>query len=164
MKTFHHILVPMDFSDSAREALHVALDLKRGVQTRLSLVHVIPDVWAQAWVAEAGVDLPSLEHECQEDARKQWRAGDCRGNQPELTSDRIRRALFRGEYARTRRYRCQRARAAFTAITMAACSCPFDAMTPSLRTNRDPALKSSGRPSRSVTRPPASSMINAPAA
>jgi nucleotide-binding universal stress UspA family protein len=71
MKTFRHVLVPTDFSDTARDAPHAALDLVRRTQTKLSIVHVVRDVWHQAWTAEAGVDLPALEREIEENAREQ---------------------------------------------------------------------------------------------
>jgi nucleotide-binding universal stress UspA family protein len=69
MKTFRHILVPTDFSDTARDALHAALDLVRGSQTKLSIVHVIRDVWHQAWTVEAGVDLAAMDRDLREHAR-----------------------------------------------------------------------------------------------
>jgi nucleotide-binding universal stress UspA family protein len=71
MKTFRHILVPTDFSDTAREALHAAVDLVRGTQTRLTVVHVIRDIWNQAWTVEAGVDLAAMDRELREHARSQ---------------------------------------------------------------------------------------------
>jgi hypothetical protein len=50
MKTFNHILVPTDFSDTARDALLMARTIAEGTQARLSVLHVIADVWRQPWV------------------------------------------------------------------------------------------------------------------
>jgi nucleotide-binding universal stress UspA family protein len=74
MKKFKHILVPTDFSDTAREALHAAVELVHTMQSRLSIVHVISDVWQQAWTAEAGLDLVAIERDWQEDAQRRLQA------------------------------------------------------------------------------------------
>jgi nucleotide-binding universal stress UspA family protein len=70
MKTFQHILVPTDFSESARDALRAAREIARGTPCRLSLIHVISDAWRQPWTADAGVDLVSFQREWQEEAQQ----------------------------------------------------------------------------------------------
>ena len=39
--TFEHILVPLDFSSAAEQALHCAVELVHHFQSRLTLLHVI---------------------------------------------------------------------------------------------------------------------------
>lgn len=61
MKTFNHILVPTDFSDTARDALRIARDMAAATQAQLTVAHVVPDVWQQAWVAEAGIEVAGVQ-------------------------------------------------------------------------------------------------------
>jgi nucleotide-binding universal stress UspA family protein len=70
MKTFNHIVVPTDFSATARDALSMACAIARGTPAKISLVHVVPDVWRQPWVAEAGIELAGLQDEMDSDAHE----------------------------------------------------------------------------------------------
>jgi nucleotide-binding universal stress UspA family protein len=74
MKTFTHIVVPTDFSATARDALSMACAMARGTAAKISLVHVVPDVWRQPWVAEAGIELAGLQREMDDDAQKRLQA------------------------------------------------------------------------------------------
>ena len=49
MTRFHHVLVPVDFEESSREALEVAMDLALTFEARLTIVHaweISPYVYA----------------------------------------------------------------------------------------------------------------------
>lgn len=70
MKTFNHIVVPTDFSATAREALSMACAIARGTPAKISLVHVVADAWRQPWVAEAGIEIAALQREMDDDAHK----------------------------------------------------------------------------------------------
>jgi nucleotide-binding universal stress UspA family protein len=74
MKTFNHILVPTDFSETARHALRTARDMAKDTQTRLTIVHAVPDVWQQAWVAEAGIEVARIQQAWVDGARSQLKA------------------------------------------------------------------------------------------
>jgi nucleotide-binding universal stress UspA family protein len=68
MKTFNHIVVPTDFSATARDALRMARALALGTRARVSIVHVVPDVWRQPWIAEAGGEVVGIQREWEKDA------------------------------------------------------------------------------------------------
>jgi nucleotide-binding universal stress UspA family protein len=74
MKTFNHIVVPTDFSATARDALSMACAIARGTPAKISLVHVVPDMWRQPWVAEAGIEIAGLQREMDDDTRKRLEA------------------------------------------------------------------------------------------
>jgi nucleotide-binding universal stress UspA family protein len=76
MKTFNHILVPTDFSETARDALRAARDLAKDTQARLTIAHVIPDAWQQAWVVETRnrIDMAGMERAWREGAETQLKA------------------------------------------------------------------------------------------
>lgn len=74
MKTFKHIVVPTDFSATARDALSMACAIARGTPAKVSLVHVVPDAWRQPWVAEAGVEIAGLQREMEHDAHARLKA------------------------------------------------------------------------------------------
>jgi nucleotide-binding universal stress UspA family protein len=74
MKTFNHIVVPTDFSATARDALRMACAIARGTPAKISLVHVVADVWRQPWVAEAGIEIAGLQREMDDDAHKRLEA------------------------------------------------------------------------------------------
>jgi nucleotide-binding universal stress UspA family protein len=78
MKTFNHILVPTDFSETALDALRTARDMVKDTQGRLTIAHVVPDVWQQAWVAEAGLEVASVQKAWVEGAKSRLKtlAGD----------------------------------------------------------------------------------------
>lgn len=70
MKTFNHIVVPTDFSATARDALRMACAMAAGSAARISLIHVIADVWrepcVQREVEQQAIDrLSSLAAEAQ---------------------------------------------------------------------------------------------------
>lgn len=74
MKTFKHIVVPTDFSATARDALSMACAIAKGTPTKISLVHVVPDAWRQPWVAEAGIEIAGLQKEMDLDAHTRLNA------------------------------------------------------------------------------------------
>jgi nucleotide-binding universal stress UspA family protein len=74
MKTFKHIVVPTDFSATARDALSMACGIARGTPGKISLVHVVPDVWRQPWVAEAGIEIAEMQREMEKDAHARLNA------------------------------------------------------------------------------------------
>ena len=74
MKTFKHIVVPTDFSATARDALSMACAIARGTPAKISLVHVVPDAWRQPWVAEAGIEIAGLQVEMEQEAQARLKA------------------------------------------------------------------------------------------
>ena len=74
MKTFNHIVVPTDFSDTARDALRMACAIAKGTPAKISLVHVVPDVWRQPWVAEAGIEIAEMQRDMEKDAHTRLNA------------------------------------------------------------------------------------------
>jgi nucleotide-binding universal stress UspA family protein len=74
MKRFHHILVPTDFSETAREALRAARDIASDTPDRISIVHVISDVMMQPWVAEGGPDIVTYQREWEADVTRRLEA------------------------------------------------------------------------------------------
>ena len=52
MPAIRNILVPVDFSDTSRAALRYAADLARRFDSRLHLLHVVPDPIRQPWAVE----------------------------------------------------------------------------------------------------------------
>lgn len=71
MTRFHHILVPVDFEESSRDALEVAVDLARTFDAKLTLVHAweippyvyagLPYLSADLWTAVEQVATEELE-------------------------------------------------------------------------------------------------------
>ena len=74
MKTFNHIVVPTDFSDTARDALRMACAIAKGTPAAISLVHVVPDVWRQPWIAEAGIEIAEIQRDMEKDAHARLNA------------------------------------------------------------------------------------------
>jgi nucleotide-binding universal stress UspA family protein len=74
MKTFKHIVVPTDFSATARDALSMACAIAKGTPAKISLVYVVPDAWRQPWVAEAGIEIAGLQKEMEQDAHARLEA------------------------------------------------------------------------------------------
>ena len=69
------IVVATDFSDTADEALTVAVALAEGTDRRIELVHVVLDLLQQPWtIEEAGVDFAGLQAACVDDAQKELKA------------------------------------------------------------------------------------------
>jgi nucleotide-binding universal stress UspA family protein len=62
MASFKTIVVAMDFSENAEEALTAALALLEGTDRRLELVNVVPSPMQQAWMAQGpGIDFGALQ-------------------------------------------------------------------------------------------------------
>lgn len=74
MKTFKHIVVPIDFSATALDALRMACAIARGTAAKISLVHVVPDAWRQPWVVEAGIECAGLQRETDDEAYARLKA------------------------------------------------------------------------------------------
>ncbi len=75
MSFFNTIVVATDFSETAEEALSVALEIGRETRGRLELVNVVPDPLQQPWMVEAaGVDLGALQHAWLHAAAKELQA------------------------------------------------------------------------------------------
>jgi nucleotide-binding universal stress UspA family protein len=53
MHPFHTIIVAVDFSDTSAETIDAALELARGQQHRVHLVHVVADVFRSMGLTEA---------------------------------------------------------------------------------------------------------------
>jgi nucleotide-binding universal stress UspA family protein len=71
MFTFQTIVVGIDFSETAGDAVDAALELARIRQGRLHLVHVVPDVLRTGWTVEAaGVDYTSVQRDWVEGAER----------------------------------------------------------------------------------------------
>jgi len=69
MSRFHTIVAAVDFSETSQDALDAALDLVRGKQGHVHLVHVVPDPFNQPWVVESpGVDLVQVQQTWVQDA------------------------------------------------------------------------------------------------
>lgn len=69
MPSLGTIVVPIDFSDTSRDALRLAAALARTSHGRLHLLHVIPDPLRQAWIVEApGVDFLGIADQWRRDA------------------------------------------------------------------------------------------------
>jgi nucleotide-binding universal stress UspA family protein len=70
MRSFHTIVVAVDFSETSGDTLDAALELARGQQDRLHLLHVVSDVFHTLGVTEApGVDWAEVQRRSIEQAR-----------------------------------------------------------------------------------------------
>jgi len=70
MHPFHTIVVAVDFSETCTDTIDAALELARGQQARVHLVHVVPDVLRSPGVVEApGVDWAEVQRNFTEEAR-----------------------------------------------------------------------------------------------
>jgi nucleotide-binding universal stress UspA family protein len=71
MTTFTTIVVPIDFSRSADAALRLARALADRFDSRVHLLHVVPNPLNQPWAADApGTDFPALLRTWTDDARR----------------------------------------------------------------------------------------------
>jgi nucleotide-binding universal stress UspA family protein len=71
MLRFQTIVAAIDFSETSQDALDAALDVARGTDARVHLVHVVPDPLHHPWVVEsAGVDLLEVRRGWIEDAER----------------------------------------------------------------------------------------------
>lgn len=72
MTPFHIVLVPVDFSEASVDTLDAALELARGDQKRLHLLHVVPDVFRTPGFSEAPtVDWHQVQREWVDAGRQQ---------------------------------------------------------------------------------------------
>ena len=70
MRPFHTIVVAVDFSETTGDTLDAALELARGQQHRVHLLHVVNDVFHTLGVTEApGVDWAEVQRRSIEQAR-----------------------------------------------------------------------------------------------
>jgi nucleotide-binding universal stress UspA family protein len=70
MHPFHTIVVAVDFSETSADAVRTALQLVRGQQARLHLLHVTNDALHMLGVTEApGVDWAEVQRKFVEEAR-----------------------------------------------------------------------------------------------
>jgi nucleotide-binding universal stress UspA family protein len=70
MHPFHTIVVAVDFSETSADTVKTALELARGQQPRLHLLHVTGDALHMLGVTEApGVDWAQVQHQFIEEAR-----------------------------------------------------------------------------------------------
>ncbi len=67
---FQKILVPTDFSDSSRHALHYAIGFAKTYRAVLALLHVIEDLPVLSYSYE-GLDVGVFQRRLQEDAARQ---------------------------------------------------------------------------------------------
>jgi nucleotide-binding universal stress UspA family protein len=90
MRSFRTVLVPTDFSEASTSALECGKSMAHAFGASLHIVHVLEDLLAQAWGAEAYVaSIPSIREEIERDARQRLDAA--------LTADE--RRQFRAEQA-----------------------------------------------------------------
>jgi len=69
MLTVRTVLVAVDFSDAAADAVRYADELTRPFDATLHLLHVVPDPLQQPWAIEApGLDFPGLADQWRTDA------------------------------------------------------------------------------------------------
>jgi nucleotide-binding universal stress UspA family protein len=70
MHAFHTIVVAVDFSETSADTLDAAVELARGQQHRVHLLHVVNDVLRTLGVTEApGVDWAEVQRKTIEQAR-----------------------------------------------------------------------------------------------
>jgi nucleotide-binding universal stress UspA family protein len=75
MSPFHTVVVATDFSETAEEALSVALELVEGTDREIAVVHVVLDPLHQPWMVDAaGVDFPELQRSWVEGAEHEFQA------------------------------------------------------------------------------------------
>ena len=68
---FQIILVPTDYSDSSKHALHYAIGFSKKFGSRLRLLHVIQDLPVLSSSTYEGLDLPLYQERLREDAKRQ---------------------------------------------------------------------------------------------
>ncbi len=88
MHPFHTIVVAVDFSDTSADTIDTALELARGQQDRVHLVHVVTDVFRSMGLTEAPtIDWPEVQRTWVEQARNQLigLAAGCKLNPQRVT-------------------------------------------------------------------------------
>ncbi|HEY8550099.1 MAG TPA: universal stress protein [Vicinamibacterales bacterium] len=69
MLKLDQILVAVDFSDTSGDAVRYAKELGRPYDSRIHLLHVVPDPLRQPWAVEApGLDYPALAQQWRDEA------------------------------------------------------------------------------------------------
>ena len=89
MRHFHTIVVAVDFSDTSADTVDAALELARGQQDRVHLVHVVADVFRSMGLAEAPtVDWAEVQRKWIDQARSQLidLAAGCRLDPQRITT------------------------------------------------------------------------------
>jgi nucleotide-binding universal stress UspA family protein len=82
MSAVETIIVPVDFSETSVDALHLACELARTSHSRIHLLHVIPDPLQQPWITQApGVDYFAMEEGWRDDAMRRLKELAGRENQ-----------------------------------------------------------------------------------
>jgi nucleotide-binding universal stress UspA family protein len=72
MRHFHTIVVAVDFSDTSADTIGAALEVARGQQDRVHLVHVVADVFRSMGITEAPtVDWAEVQRKWIDQARSQ---------------------------------------------------------------------------------------------
>lgn len=74
MTRFQHVLVPTDFSETARDALRMARRIADGSAARISVLHVIPDVMMRPRVVEGAPNIVTDEHAWEADIKRRLEA------------------------------------------------------------------------------------------
>jgi len=75
MITLQTILVPTDFSETSDGAVRYGRALAEAFSSRLHLLHVVPDPYAQPWSVEAtGISIAELVVSWEQDARRRLEA------------------------------------------------------------------------------------------
>jgi nucleotide-binding universal stress UspA family protein len=70
MHPFHTIVVAVDFSETSADTLDAALELARGQQDRVHLLHVVADVFHSPGITEApGIDWAEVQRNWIDQAR-----------------------------------------------------------------------------------------------
>jgi nucleotide-binding universal stress UspA family protein len=72
MHPFQTVVVAVDFSETSADTIEAALELARGQQDRVHLIHVVPDVLHTLGVTEApGIDWAEVQRTAVAQARDQ---------------------------------------------------------------------------------------------
>jgi nucleotide-binding universal stress UspA family protein len=72
MRHFHTIVVAVDFSETSADTIDAALELARGQQDRVHLVHVVADVFRSMGITEApAIDWAEVQRNWIDQARTQ---------------------------------------------------------------------------------------------
>jgi nucleotide-binding universal stress UspA family protein len=78
MSRFHDILAAVDFSQTSDDAFALAAELSQTYQSRLHLLHVVPNVGIPYGVEPLGLDYVELQRRANEAARQQLAAFSAR--------------------------------------------------------------------------------------
>jgi nucleotide-binding universal stress UspA family protein len=72
MPSVETLIVPIDFSETSVDALHLACELAQTTRGSVHLLHVIPDPLQQPWITQTGgVDYFAMEKGWRDDAMRQ---------------------------------------------------------------------------------------------